>query len=122
MPKSVKINGDRYRTGQVLSNLLSNAIKYSPRAKRIVLTTKLEEKAILFSVQDFGIGIEPQLLAKVFDRFFRITKSSASTFPGLGLGLYIASEFVKRQGGKIWATSKVGKGSKFTFTLPLKKK
>jgi len=70
-------------------------------------------------VQDFGIGIEPKLLDKVFDRFFRVTQSSLNTFPGLGLGLYIAAEFIKRQGGKIWAKSGKDKGSVFYFSLPL---
>jgi len=74
---------------------------------------------IIVSVQDFRIGIEQGILDKVFDRFFRVTQSSLNSYPGLGLGLYIASEFIKRQGGKIWAKSNKDKGSTFFFTLPL---
>jgi PAS domain S-box-containing protein len=117
--KPILINADRYRTGQVLTNLISNAVKYSPDGKKIVVKSKVDKDNIIVSVQDFGIGIEQDLLNKVFDRFFRVSHSSLNTFPGLGLGLYIAAEFIKRQGGKIWATSNPGKGSTFSFSLPL---
>jgi two-component system CheB/CheR fusion protein len=121
LQKAVKLRGDRFRTGQVISNLLSNAIKYSAKSKRIIVSTKIENQQIIVSVEDFGIGIEENLLEKVFSRFFRITESSKNTFPGLGLGLYIASEFIKRQGGKIWVKSNKGKGSTFSFSLPVRK-
>jgi two-component system CheB/CheR fusion protein len=117
--KTVKLTGDRYRIGQVITNLISNAIKYSPKAKKIIVRSKVENKNVIVSVQDFGIGIEQHIMGKVFDRFFRIAQTSLNTFPGLGLGLYIASEFVKRQGGKISVKSVKGKGSTFSFSLPL---
>jgi signal transduction histidine kinase len=117
--KDVKIKGDRYRTGQVITNFISNAIKYSPKANKIIVGTKLENKSIVVSVQDFGIGIEQDMLEKVFERFFRITQSAFNTFPGLGLGLYVAAEIIKRQGGKIWVKSHENKGSTFFFSLPL---
>ncbi len=117
--RPVKLNGDRYRTGQVLTNLLSNAIKYSPGAKKVIVSSKIEPGNIVVSVQDFGIGIEAELVDKVFDRFFRITESSYNTFSGLGLGLYIAAAFIKRQGGTIQAKSSKNKGSTFSFSLPL---
>ncbi len=72
-------------------------------------------------VKDFGIGIEKSNLNKVFERFFRVSEPALSTFPGLGLGLYISSEIVKRQGGKIWVRSEKGKGSTFCFSHSLKK-
>ncbi len=123
LASTVKMIGDRYRTGQILTNLLSNAIKYSPKAKQIIVRSKLENKNIVVSVQDFGIGIEKGMEEKVFDRFFRIGQTSPNTYPGLGLGLYIAAEFVKRQGGKIWVkNSSTGKGSIFSFSLPVKPK
>ena len=116
--KSVRMRGDRDRTGQVLTNLLNNAIKYSPNAEKIVVSSKLDEDNVTVCVQDFGIGIAKEFVGKVFDRFFRVTEPITNTFPGLGLGLYIASEIVKRQGGMIWATSEKGNGSTFCFSLP----
>ncbi len=119
LAKDIRIKGDRYRTGQVLTNLISNAIKYSPKAKKVIVSTKVENSNIIVSVEDFGIGIEQDMVEKVFERFFRITQTNFNTFPGLGLGLYIASAIVKRQGGKIWAKSAKNKGSTFFFSLPL---
>lgn len=120
LDKTMNLFGDRYRTGQVVTNLLSNAIKYSPAAKKILVTSKKDKKTVSICVQDFGIGIEKDQVNKVFDRFFRVSQPALNTFPGLGLGLYIASEIVKRQGGKIWAKSTKGKGSSFCFSLPVK--
>jgi two-component system CheB/CheR fusion protein len=119
--RSIAIHGDRDRTGQVLANLLNNAIKYSPGAKRIIVTSKVEKDAVTICVQDFGIGIENTLVDKVFDRFFRVTEPVMNTFPGLGLGLYIAAEIVRRQGGKIWVKSAKNEGSTFCFSLPKEK-
>jgi len=119
LSRPVLITGDRYRTGQVLTNLLNNAIKYSPQTDRIIVSTKVDKQTIIVSIQDFGIGIEQEFQAKVFDRFFRLKETEHYHFPGLGLGLYIAAEFVKRQGGNIWLTSELGKGSIFYFQLPI---
>src|SRR5688572_14180791 len=121
LDKSVQMWGDRYRTGQVLTNLLSNAIKYSPQAKKIMVSSKFAGDMITICVQDFGIGIARDHLNKVFERFFRVSESKLNTFPGLGLGLYIAAEIVKRQGGNITVNSKQGKGSIFCFSLPVKR-
>jgi signal transduction histidine kinase len=99
--------------------LLNNSIKYSPTGKKIIVTTKKEKKMITVCVEDFGIGIDEYLQDKIFDRFYRITESSFNTISGLGIGLYIAAEFIKRQGGSIWVKSRKGKGSKFCFSLPL---
>ena len=121
LDRSVHLWGDRYRTGQVLTNLISNAIKYSPKAKKILVNSNLAANTVTICVQDFGIGINKAHANKVFERFFRVSESQLNTFSGLGLGLYIASEIVKRQGGTISVKSKEGKGSTFCFTLPLKK-
>ena len=69
-------------------------------------------------VQDFGIGIAQEKHAHVFDRFFRVSDPEHETFPGLGLGLYISAEIVKRQGGRMWVESRQGVGSTFSFTVP----
>lgn len=113
--------GDRERIGQVMTNFLTNAIKYSPRANKIIIKTKLSDHKITMSVQDFGVGIPKKSLKKVFDRFFRVNGLKQETYPGLGLGLYISSEIVKRHSGKIWVESELGKGSTFSFDLPIKK-
>ena len=120
LDKSVQMWGDRYRTGQVLTNLLSNAIKYSPHGKKIIVSSKIDKDIIEICVEDFGIGIKKDLINKVFERFFRVSESKLNTFPGLGLGLYIVAEIVKRQGGTISVESTDGKGSTFCFSLPIK--
>lgn len=113
--------GDRDRIGQVISNLISNAIKYSPHAADIYITSKVDSEYISLCVQDFGVGIPDDKKDKVFEQFYRVSGDEEITFPGLGLGLYISSEIIRRQGGKIWVESTVGKGSTFCFRLPLKK-
>jgi signal transduction histidine kinase len=118
LDKTIKIKGDRLRTGEVLNNLISNAIKYSPEADKIIISSKVQKTAIIISVKDFGIGIDPEKAGRIFDRFYRISDASINTFPGLGLGLYLAAEIVKRQGGSIWVKSELGKGATFFFSLP----
>ena len=120
LDKPVQLWGDSYRTGQVITNLLSNAIKYSPNAKKIIVRSKASKDNITIFVRDFGIGIGKDHLNKLFTRFFRVSESTLNTFPGLGLGLYIAAEIVKRQGGTIRVKSSKGKGSTFYFSLPIR--
>lgn len=117
----VRIYGDKDRLGQVLTNLLSNAIKYSDPKKDILIKTFVNGKFLKVSVIDFGMGIPEDQKNKVFERFFRASDKSKESFPGLGLGLYISSEIIKRHGGTIWVDSDLGKGSTFSFTLPISK-
>ncbi len=114
--------GDKERIGQVITNLITNAIKYSPQADRIIIHTGIKNNEVNLCIQDFGIGIEEDKLNKVFEQFYRVSGDMQHTFPGLGLGLYISSEIIKREGGRIWVTSKHGEGSTFCFALPLKNK
>jgi signal transduction histidine kinase/DNA-binding NarL/FixJ family response regulator len=116
---TVTLTGDRDRIGQVLTNLLTNAIKYSPQHDTIIVRTAHKEDIIITSIQDFGIGIPREQQEQVFDRFFRLGGEKQITYPGLGLGLYISAEFVKRHNGSIWVESEAGKGSTFSFSLPL---
>jgi signal transduction histidine kinase len=113
--------GDKERIGQVITNLITNAIKYSPDADRIIIHTGVKNNEVSLCIEDFGIGIEEDKLNKVFEQFYRVSGDMQHTFPGLGLGLYISSEIIKREGGRIWVTSKHGVGSTFCFALPLKK-
>lgn len=109
--------GDRDRIGQVLINLITNAIKYSPQSEKIVVKTTCEQGRIITSVQDFGIGIPPEMQQRVFERFFRVEGDTRTTFPGLGLGLYISAEIVKRHHGAIWVESEEGYGTTISFSL-----
>lgn len=111
---------DKDRIGQVITNLISNAIKYSPQADKIIVRTSLKDNEISLCVQDFGIGISADKQHKVFEQFYRVSGDKQHTFPGLGLGLYISSEIIKREGGRIWVSSSVGEGSTFCFALPFK--
>ncbi len=109
--------GDRPRIGQVVTNLLTNAIKYSPNADRIIVTTTADSDDVTLCVRDFGIGIPQDRQPRIFERFYRVMGNE--TIPGIGLGLYISAEIIRRQGGDIWVESEEGKGSTFCFRLPL---
>ena len=115
---NVDFNGDRFRIEQVVINFLTNAIKYSPAGKQILIDSKIELNNIIVSVQDFGIGIAEQDLTRLFERYYRVD-NAAMQFEGLGLGLFISSEILKRHQGSFWIESEVGKGSTFFFRLPL---
>ena len=112
------LTGDRERLEQVLTNLLTNAIKYSPQGERVIVRLAETAHDATIEVEDFGIGIDPDDRGRIFDRFYRSSSSQQRTFPGLGMGLYISSEIVRRHGGTIWATSDTGRGSVFHVVLP----
>lgn len=115
---SATVFGDRERLRQVLVNFISNALKYSPEANKIIIRSEIEDGFLVVSVQDFGIGISEKIQGRIFERFFR-APDPENTFPGIGLGLYISSEIVRRHNGRIWFNSKVTEGSTFYFSLPL---
>jgi PAS domain S-box-containing protein len=111
---------DKDRIGQVIVNLLTNAIKYSPHADKIdVMIHLLEKNSVAISVKDFGIGIDKKDHEKIFERFYRSEGHNEQTYPGFGIGLFIAKETVKRHDGMIKVESEKGRGSVFTFTLPV---
>lgn len=109
---------DSRRIEQVLINLLTNAIKYSSDGTSIIIEAYQRKKDILVSVIDKGRGIPRKELTRIFERFYRVAPSKDNR-NGFGLGLYICREIIKKHNGKIWATSEVGKGSTFYFTLPI---
>ncbi|MDF3077924.1 MAG: hypothetical protein K0S09_1813 [Sphingobacteriaceae bacterium] len=112
------VKADRLRIEQVLNNFISNAIKYSPGEKEVIIRAEIQQKNLVISVQDFGIGIERRNMGNLFERFYRVDNSSMK-FQGLGLGLYISAEILKRHNGSFWIESNPGEGSKFFFLLPL---
>jgi len=118
LDEGIKINADRNRIAQVITNFISNAIKYSPGKDKVLITVRNEDKQMVkFSVRDFGIGIPSEQQSQIFKKFYRVTGESQHTFPGVGLGLYISSEIIKRHSGNISFKSKEGAGSTFCFQL-----
>jgi signal transduction histidine kinase len=107
---------DRDRIIQILGNLVSNAIKFTPRGGTITLRLEVAGKDVTVTVTDSGSGMEPGRVEHIFERFTQLTPMDRR---GLGLGLYIARCLVEAQGGRIWATTEPGRGSSFSFTLPL---
>ncbi len=109
---------DTDRIGQVMTNLISNAIKYAPNTEKIIVSVMEEDDNVIFSVQDFGIGMPEDKKNRVFEQYYRVSGDEQNTFPGLGLGLYISSQIVERSHGKIWVESTLKQGSTFSFCLP----
>lgn len=113
-------NIDKIRIEQVLSNLIGNAAKYSSAGSEIDLKIlKGINNDITIVVKDKGIGMNEEVLTRVFDKFYR-SEDVLKKYTGLGMGLYIASKIISDHGGKIWAESKLGEGSSFYFSLPTK--
>lgn len=113
---------DKDRIIQVLTNLVGNALQYTPSGGKVVMTVRREKSEILFSVKDTGLGISAEQLTFIFNRFYRTDKSRARASGGSGIGLTIAKAIVQAHQGKIWAESDgEGKGSTFSFLIPLPK-
>ena len=113
------IEADPDRVSQILRNLITNAIKFSQENSKIEVEAKLRENDILFSVRDYGTGITPGDQIRIFEPFYQVEQHSKRKYGGTGLGLAICRGIVESQNGKIWVDSKIGKGSKFSFTIPL---
>jgi signal transduction histidine kinase len=111
---------DERKVKQILLNLLSNAVKFTPEGGRIDVDAALTDGAVEISVSDTGIGIAAEDQETIFEEFRQVRADYAHKREGTGLGLTLTKKFVEMHGGKIWLTSEVGKGSTFTFTLPIK--
>jgi signal transduction histidine kinase/DNA-binding NarL/FixJ family response regulator len=114
------IAGDELRLEQVLQNLLYNAIKYSPGGGQITVALERDETLVTVRVIDSGIGIPPQALPLLFNRFYRVENNSARKIGGLGLGLYVVKEIISLHGGTIQVESIEDKGSTFILRFPIK--
>jgi signal transduction histidine kinase len=110
--------GDAERLGQVLDNLVSNAVKFTPRGGRVVVRVGEDREAVWAEVQDTGIGIPPEEVDLLFDRFFRASSATEREIPGVGLGLAVAKAIAEGHGGGIAVDSTEGRGTTFRVTLP----
>lgn len=118
-PGLPELKADANKISWVLINLLNNAVRYSKENGSIILTVKKINNSLQFSVKDFGTGIEPQYVSKIFSKFVQVgSKNVESLSKGVGLGLAISKEFVNAHGGEIWVKSELGKGSEFFFSIP----
>jgi len=118
----VLVEGDRERLEQVLVNLMTNAIKYSPQGGQIVVEVERAGDEARISVADFGIGVPKEEQRRLFQRFFRAANATTRNYSGLGIGLFVAHEIVRRHGGRFDVVSEAGKGSTFTFYLPVSRR
>jgi two-component system, OmpR family, phosphate regulon sensor histidine kinase PhoR len=116
------VRGDRQRLIQILTNLVGNALKFTPPGGRVAITGAVAPGHLVVSVADTGVGIPPDALEHVFERFYQVDRGEQADAPyssGAGLGLAITRQLVELHGGRIWAQSAPGAGATFTFTLPI---
>jgi len=118
-PRLGELVGDERKVKQVVLNLLSNAVKFTPEGGRISLKAGLTDGTVEISVTDTGIGIAPDDQAAIFEEFRQVGTDETRKQEGTGLGLTLAKKFVELHGGRIWVESELGRGSTFTFTLPV---
>lgn len=118
-PSLENIRADRTKLRQILYNLMSNAIKFTSEMGKVTLSASQKEGMLEVKVSDNGIGLSKEDYEKIFMPFTQADSSASRGYGGAGLGLYIVKNFIDLHGGKIWVDSEVGKGSTFTFTLPI---
>jgi PAS domain S-box-containing protein len=119
VPGGISLYADRLRVKEILYNLLSNAVKFTPDGGKIRIEATLEPASITISIVDTGIGIAADEHESVFNKFYQVGSTTKGVREGTGLGLAITKRLVEQHGGKIWVESEPGKGSRFSFTLPL---
>lgn len=119
VPGGIALYADRVRVKEILYNLLSNAVKFTPDGGKIWIEAALEASSITISIIDTGIGIPADEHESVFHKFYQVGSTTKGVREGTGLGLAITKRLVEQHGGRIWLESECGKGSRFSFTLPL---
>ena len=106
------------RLSQVIGNIMDNAIKYSPHGGQVMVKLEKHNDEYLVSITDQGIGISPEYLDHIFERFYRVRNTASLQYSGIGLGLYVTKAIVEGHGGRIWVTNNEGFGCTFSFTVP----
>lgn len=117
--KEIWLQGDDLRLRQMFWNLISNALRYTPEHGHVYIMLECNEGSAIISIRDTGIGIEPEHIQHIFERFYRTDAARNRSDGGTGLGLAIAKWVIEAHHGTIQVTSEVNKGSSFTVTLPL---
>jgi signal transduction histidine kinase len=112
------LEADPRRIKQVIRNILDNALKYSPEGGLIMIRAETRPQDVVVSISDQGVGISPEDLIPLFEKYFRVKSPTGYHVPGTGLGLPVARAIVEAHGGRIWAESKVGEGTTLSFSLP----
>lgn len=115
--KMPEVTADRARIIQVMVNLLHNAIKFTSPGGEITISAEQKKRMVVFSIQDTGVGIDPEALPRIFERFYKVDRARSGE--GTGLGLSISRHLIEAHNGVIWAESEVGAGSTFHFSLPV---
>ncbi len=113
-----RIIADKLRVGQVIGNILDNAIRFSPQGRQVKVELKEQNSDYLVSITDQGIGVSPEYIDHIFERFYRVRNTASRQYSGIGLGLFVARAIIEAHGGHIWVESNEGLGSTFSFTLP----
>jgi two-component system phosphate regulon sensor histidine kinase PhoR len=113
------ITGDSDKFDQIVTNLVSNAIKYSPRGGEITVRVSSDGEFLLVGISDEGMGIPADKLARIFEKFERVDNRDTREVGGTGIGLFLVKHLVERHGGEVWAESEYGKGSTFSFRIPI---
>lgn len=113
-----RIIADKLRVSQVIGNILDNAIRFSPQGRQVIVQLQEQNGEYLVSITDQGIGVSPEYIDHIFERFYRVRNTASRQYSGIGLGLYVAKAIVEAHGGHIWVASNEGLGSTFSFTLP----
>jgi two-component system phosphate regulon sensor histidine kinase PhoR len=113
-----RIVADRLRISQVVGNILDNAIRFSPQGRQVTVELQEQDNEYLVSITDQGIGVSPEYIDHIFERFYRVRNTASRQYSGIGLGLFVARAIVEAHGGHIWVSSNQGLGSTFSFTLP----
>ena len=117
-PKLPVLRGDRDKITLAMHNLISNAIKYTPPGGEIRVSADFDDERFVFEVADTGVGVQPEQLERVFDRFYRCRDERTAHVQGTGLGLALARDVARLHGGDVTAESVYEQGSRFTLELP----